>query len=218
MNVNLSSLLSLYNTWCQEWNYHTKNWPVDPLLLGSCMLLHSGKTKEETEMLLSELSKFMERWLEESHNVIQSNRRKKFARRRREVFMMTFEKSMEAHEIEHVKWQVFLTPQLTGKVQQAYAALSSKDSKNFTKVKEATFKHYGINEEMYYQRFQSAKAKEGESPTKIVTHLTDTVQITHNLNSPCVSHAYHTYGIRVSHADIRCNNARGLLTCVCTRV
>ena len=151
-------------------------------------------------MLLSELSKFMERWLEESHNVIQSNRRKKFARRRREVFMMTFEKSMEAHEIEHVKWQVFLTPQLTGKVQQAYAALSSKDSKNFTKVKEATFKHYGINEEMYYQRFQSAKAKEGESPTKIVTHLTDTVQITHNLNSPCVSHACHTRITRMVYA------------------
>ena len=35
------------------------------------------------------------------------------------------------------------------------------------------FKHYNINEEMYCQRFQSAKVKEGESPTKIVTRLTD---------------------------------------------
>ena len=40
---------------------------MDPLLLGFCMLLHSGKIKGETEMLLSELSKCMELWLEESH-------------------------------------------------------------------------------------------------------------------------------------------------------
>ena len=39
---------------------------MDPLLLGSCMLLRSGKTKGETEMPPSELSKFMELWLEES--------------------------------------------------------------------------------------------------------------------------------------------------------
>ena len=39
---------------------------MDPLLLGSCMLLRSGKTKGETEMSPSELSKFMELWLEES--------------------------------------------------------------------------------------------------------------------------------------------------------
>ena len=56
--------------------------------------------------------------------------------------MMTFERSMEAHEIERGKWPVLLGPQLTGKAQQAYAALSSEDSKDFTKVKEAIFKRY----------------------------------------------------------------------------
>ena len=60
--------------------------------------------------------------------------------------MTTFERLMEAHEIERVKWPVLLASQLTGKVQQAYAALSSEDSKEFTKVKEAIFKHYYINE------------------------------------------------------------------------
>ena len=90
-----------------------------------------------------------------------------------EAFMMTFERSMEAHEIERVKWLVLLAPQLTGKAQQAYAALSSEDSKNFTKVKEAIFKYYDINEETYRQRFRSSKVKEGESPTEIVTRLTD---------------------------------------------
>ena len=87
--------------------------------------------------------------------------------------MTIFERSMEAHEIEHVKWPVLLTLQLTGKAQQAYAALSSEDSKNFTKVKEAIFKCCDINEETYWQRFRSAKVMEGESLTEMVTHLTD---------------------------------------------
>ena len=66
-----------------------------------------------------------------------------------------------------------LGPQLTGKAQQAYAALSSEVSKDFTKVKEAIFKWYDINDETYRQRFRAAKEKEGESPTEIVTRLTD---------------------------------------------
>ena len=238
MNVYTSSLLGLYDSWCQEWDYYTESWPVDPLLLGSCMLLRSGKTKGESEMPPSELSKFMELWLEESRKRDEERqkeevrreeerrryeeewRRKEEEWRRREeerarrseeimrtltaslaereprrprtefgvdllkltkltlsddieAFMTTFERSTEAHEIERVKWLVLLAPQLTGKAQQAYAALSSEDSKNFTKVKEAIFKRYDINEETYRQRFRSAKAKEGESPTEIVTHLTD---------------------------------------------
>ena len=40
---------------------------------------------------------------------------------------------MEAHKIECIKWLVLLTLQLTGKMQKAYAAPSSEDSKNFTK-------------------------------------------------------------------------------------
>ena len=85
--------------------------------------------------------------------------------------MMTFERSMEAHEIECGKWPILLGPHLTGKVQQAYAALSSKDSKDFTKVKEAICKRYDINEETYLPGFRAAKVKKGDSPTEIVIHL-----------------------------------------------
>ena len=57
------------------------------------------------------------------------------------AFMTTFERSVEAHEITCGKWPVLLASQLTGKTQQAYATLSNEDSKDFTKVKEAIFKH-----------------------------------------------------------------------------
>ena len=90
-----------------------------------------------------------------------------------EVFMTTFERSMEAHKIARGKWPMLLAPQLTGKAQQAYAALSSEDSKEFIKVKEAIFKRYDINEETYRQRFRTAKVKEGESLSEVVTRLKD---------------------------------------------
>ena len=77
-----------------------------------------------------------------------------------EALMTIFERLMEAHEIECGKWPVLLSPQLTGKVQRAFAALSSKGSKDFIKVREAIFKRYDINEETYHQRFQAAKAKQ----------------------------------------------------------
>ena len=40
-------------------------------------------------------------------------------------------------------------------------------------MKEAIFKRYDINEETYRQRFRTAKVKEGESPSEVVTRLKD---------------------------------------------
>ena len=80
---------------------------------------------------------------------------------------------VSGHEIECGKWLVLLGPWLTGKAQQAYAALGNKNLRDFTKVEEAIFKRYDINEETYHQRFRAVKAKETESPTKMVTRLTD---------------------------------------------
>ena len=79
----------------QEWDCYTKSWPVDPLLLGSCMLQHWGKAKNET-IMASKLRKLMELWLKECHkheaeqkrtitNDIDINgRRKKFVKRSKE--------------------------------------------------------------------------------------------------------------------------------------
>ena len=52
------------------------------------------------------------------------------------------------------------------------SALSSKDTLDFGKVKEAIFKCYDIKE-TYRQSFWSAKLKEGESLSEVVNHLSD---------------------------------------------
>ena len=57
---------------------------MNPLLLGSCMLLRSGKTIGETRILPSELSKFMELDWRSLANVMKIGRRKKFVGRWRE--------------------------------------------------------------------------------------------------------------------------------------
>ena len=62
-----------------------------------------------------------------------------------EAYLTTFERAAEAHGVEEEKWSVVLAPQLTGKAQQAFAALSNEDSKSYKKVKEAIFRQYNIN-------------------------------------------------------------------------
>ena len=90
-----------------------------------------------------------------------------------EAYLTTFECMMGAYDIAKERWLFKLTPQLTGKAQQAYAALSPDDVKNYDEVKAAILWRYNINEETYCQRFRSLKIKEGEAPRELVTRLTD---------------------------------------------
>ena len=41
-----------------------------------------------------------------------------------EAYLTTFERMMEAYQVDKAKWAYLLAPQLTGKVQQAYAAMA----------------------------------------------------------------------------------------------
>ena len=49
--------------------------------------------------------------------------------------------------VEH--WSFKLAPQLTGKAQQAYAALQPDEAKTYEMVKVAILRRYNINEETY---------------------------------------------------------------------
>ena len=60
-----------------------------------------------------------------------------------------------------------------GKAQQAYAALSPDDAKDYVILKKAILLHYDINEESYQQRFRAASRKEGETNRELSARLQD---------------------------------------------
>ena len=90
-----------------------------------------------------------------------------------EAYLTTFERIMEAHEVRSDRWSFKLAPQLTGKAQQAYAALPPDDARSYEALKAAILRRYNINGETYRQRFRKLKPTEGESPQELITRLQD---------------------------------------------
>ena len=90
-----------------------------------------------------------------------------------EAYLLTFERMMEAYEVNRARWVYKLAPQLTGKAQQAYAALPADEAKDYDKLKAAILRRFNINEETYRRRFKFAKLKTGETPRELVTRLRD---------------------------------------------
>ena len=81
-----------------------------------------------------------------------------------EAFLVTFERTMEAYEVDTARWSFMLAPQLTGKAQQAYAAMAADAARVYENLKAAILRRYNINEDTYRQRFRTAKLKAGETP------------------------------------------------------
>ena len=90
-----------------------------------------------------------------------------------EAYLTTFERVMLAHEVCKDRWPYQLAPQLTGKAQQAYAALPPDEAKTCEAIKEAILRRYDITAETYRQRFRNLRPKEGETPQELVTRLKD---------------------------------------------
>ena len=63
-----------------------------------------------------------------------------------EAYITMFERIME---VDRERWPFQLAPQLTGKAQQAYAALTPDDAKDYNVVRRAILRRYSINEETY---------------------------------------------------------------------
>ena len=93
-----------------------------------------------------------------------------------EAYLTTFERVMRAYEVKEERWAVKLAPQLTGKAQQAYAAMKTEDAGRYEKLKEAILRRYDISEETYRQRFRESSKKEGESVGELAVRLTDLLQ------------------------------------------
>ena len=79
-----------------------------------------------------------------------------------EAYLKTFERMMEVYRVNKDRWAFKLAPQLTGRAQQAYAALNGEDAADYDEVKKAILRRYNISEETYRTRFRSEQRKEGE--------------------------------------------------------
>ena len=80
---------------------------------------------------------------------------------------------MIAYEVSQDKWVYKLAANLVGKAQEAYAALSLQEAKNYNMVKEANLRRYDITDESYRQHFRSVKKKSEESYRELATRLAD---------------------------------------------
>ena len=67
-------------------------------------------------------------------------------------------------------------PQLTGKAQQAYAAMRAEDAGTYQLLKEAILRRYDVSDETYRQRFRETVKKEDETVSELAVRLDDLLQ------------------------------------------
>ena len=90
-----------------------------------------------------------------------------------EVYLTTFECMMAAYGVDRSQWVYRLAPHLTGKAQQAYAAMSTEDASTYEEVKTAVLRRYDISAETYRQRFRETRLKEGKTYLELATRWLD---------------------------------------------
>lgn len=93
-----------------------------------------------------------------------------------EAYLTTFERLMVAHKIERKNWPYRLAPQLTGRAQQAFAAMDVECTGDYDAVKAAILRRYDVNTETYRRRFREIKKKPNESYRELGTRMTDVVR------------------------------------------
>ena len=77
---------------------------------------------------------------------------------------------MTALEVQKERWVFKLAPYLTGKAQQAYAAMAAEDAGEYEYLKAAILKRYNINE-MYRVRFRAVARKPEEGYAEMATRV-----------------------------------------------
>ena len=88
-----------------------------------------------------------------------------------EAYLATFERTMVAYEVSKLRW---VYKQLSGKAQQAYAALPSDEAKEYDQLKDAILRRYDIiciNEETYRQLFRVAMKSSEESNRELAVRV-----------------------------------------------
>jgi hypothetical protein len=90
-----------------------------------------------------------------------------------EAYLTTLERLMNVDSVDRATWAVRLASHLTGKAQQAFAAMRETEATDYDKVKEAILRRYNVSQETYRQRFRSVRRKEEESYAELVVRLED---------------------------------------------
>ena len=90
-----------------------------------------------------------------------------------ESYLTTFERMMAGYEIGQERWAYKLAPQLTGRAQQAFAAMDPARASDYKEVKAAILRRYDISEETYRRRFRAVVRKDGESYRELATRVQD---------------------------------------------
>ncbi len=90
-----------------------------------------------------------------------------------EAYLTTFERMMVAFGVAKERWVFKVAPQLTGKAQQAYAAMAAENTGDYDQLKAAIFQRYNITEETYRVRFRSVTRAREESYTEMATRVMD---------------------------------------------
>ena len=90
-----------------------------------------------------------------------------------EAFLTTFERLMTLYHVDETQWVAKLAPQLTGRAQQAYAAMPTEDAFSYKEVKKTILRRYEINEETYRQRFRATRRRDGEAYVELASRLGD---------------------------------------------
>ena len=88
-----------------------------------------------------------------------------------EAYLTTFERQMRAFDITEDQWSLYLAPQLTGRAQQAYAALDGDEAADYETVKTAILRRFAINSDTYRQRLRAAKLGKDETANELRTRL-----------------------------------------------
>ena len=93
-----------------------------------------------------------------------------------EAYLKTFERMMGAYDVPRARWVFKLAPQLSGKAQKAYTALSAEDAVEYDKVKDAILARYDINLETYRRRFREATKGPEETYRQLATRILDSAK------------------------------------------
>ena len=109
-------------------------------------------------------------------------------------YLTMFERLMVAYEVKREKWVFKLAAHLVGKAQEAYAALSLEESRDYERVKGAILRRFDITEDSYRQQ-QNVSFKDfiGQHCTEMLPSFVDVVPNVKRLlvGSRFECHLYH---------------------------